>query len=147
MITNESQATPSQRVDAFCRRFALRAPVLQAPMAGACPPDLAAAVARAGGLGAVLTPPDGITEWVSSFRALGSGPLQINLWTPDPVPVRDAAAEARVARFLERWGPAVLPSAGDAKPPDFAAQFEAILALGPAVVSSIMGLYPPELVN
>jgi nitronate monooxygenase len=40
----------------------------------------------------------------------------------------------------------VADSAGDATPPDFAAQCEALLAAGPAVVSSIMGLFPPALV-
>jgi len=51
------------RAAAFCERFALRLPILQAPMAGACPPGLAAAVAHAGGMGgmgAVLTTPAGI---------------------------------------------------------------------------------------
>ena len=39
------------RANAFCDRFGLRAPILQAPMAAACPPSLAVAVANAGGLG------------------------------------------------------------------------------------------------
>jgi nitronate monooxygenase len=137
---------PWPRVDAFCRRYGLGVPVLEAPMAGACPPALAAAVAGAGGmgaLGAVLTPPAAIAAWVAEFRALGEGPLQINLWVPDPPPARDPEAEARVARFLERWGPPAPPGAGDARPPDFAAQCEAVLAARPAVVSSIMGLFPP----
>src|SRR6185295_14541532 len=43
-------------------------------------------------------------------------------------------------------GPAVPVEAGDAKQPDFAAQCEAMLAANPAIVSSIMGLYPPEFV-
>ena len=37
--------------------------------------------------------------------------------------------------------------AGDPQLPDFAAQCEALLAAGPAVVSSIMGLYPPDFVE
>jgi nitronate monooxygenase len=139
-----------RRVDGFCRRFGLRIPVLEAPMAGACPPERAAAVARAGGmgaLGALLSPPEGIGEWVASFRSLGGGPLQINLWIPDPAPVRDAEAEAAVARFLERWSTPVPPDAGDARPPDFAAQCEALLAARPTAVSSIMGLYPAAFVD
>lgn len=119
-------------------------------MAGACPPELAAAVTRAGGmgaLGALLTTPDGIGEWVRSFRALGGGPLQINLWIPDPPLTRDRDREARVARFLERWGPPVRPDAGDAVPPDFAAQCDAILEARPTVISSIMGLYPAAFVE
>ena len=44
--------TARQRAEAFCARFGLRAPILMAPMAGACPPALAAAAANGGGMGA-----------------------------------------------------------------------------------------------
>ena len=37
--------------------------------------------------------------------------------------------------------------ASDSAPPDFAGQCEAMLDAGPAVISSIMGLYPPEFVS
>jgi nitronate monooxygenase len=37
--------------------------------------------------------------------------------------------------------------AGDAVPPDFAAQCEAMLAAGPRIVSSIMGLFPADFVG
>jgi hypothetical protein len=40
-----------ERADRFCRSFGLRMPILQAPMAGACPASLASAVANAGGMG------------------------------------------------------------------------------------------------
>jgi len=39
------------RAARFCQRFGLRVPILQAPMAGACPTSLASAVANAGGMG------------------------------------------------------------------------------------------------
>ena len=38
------------------------------------------------------------------------------------------------------------PNAGDATPPDFSAQCEALLEVAPPIVSSVMGLYPPEFV-
>jgi nitronate monooxygenase len=41
----------------------------------------------------------------------------------------------------------VPPEAGDAVPPDFTAQCETFLELGPTVISSIMGLFPPEFVR
>ena len=140
---------PRQRAQAFCDRFGLRLPILEAPMAGACPPALAAAVANAGGMGAmgaVLTQPQGIGDWVSQFRNASNGSLQLNLWIPDPAPRRDPDAEANVRAFLSQWGPTPPPEAADSAPPDFAAQCEALLAAGPAVVSSIMGVYPPEFV-
>ena len=119
-------------------------------MAGACPPERAAAIARAGSMGAfgaVPSAPDEIARWVRRFRALGGTSLQINLWVPDPAPTRDGDAEARVARFLEGWGPPVAADAGDARPPDFAAQCDAVLAASPTVASSIMGLFPAPFVE
>ena len=137
------------RAATFCARFGLRLPVLLAPMAGACPPGMSAAVANAGGLGgcgALLLEPDAITGWAAAFRGLSNGAFQINLWIPDAPAVRDMAAEARVRGFLGAWGPAVPAEAGDAALPDFATQCEAVLAAGPTAVSSIMGLYPPAFV-
>jgi nitronate monooxygenase len=49
--------------------------------------------------------------------------------------------------FLASWGPAVPPGAGDLVPLDFRGQCEAFLELRPTAVSSIMGLFPPELVT
>jgi nitronate monooxygenase len=142
--------SPRARADAFCRRFGLTMPVLLAPMAGACPPGLSAAVANAGGLGAcgaLLMQSAAIADWAAAFRAESAGGFQINLWTPDAPPARDAAAEALVRDFLAQWGPAVSAEAGDAVPPDFGAQCEAVLAAWPLVVSSIMGLYPADFVR
>src|SRR5207237_817817 len=72
---------------------------------------------------------------------------QINLWVPDPPPLRDAEAERRVRDFLGQWGPRVPAEAGDAMPLDFAAQCDALLAAAPQVVSTIMGLFPDQLVS
>jgi nitronate monooxygenase len=119
-------------------------------MAGACPATLSIALANAGSmgaLGALMSKPEAIRAWVREFRSGSSGPLQINTWIPDPAPPRDAAAEARMRAFLAAWGPAVPPAAGDAVPPDFRAQCETFLELKPTAVSSIMGLFPPELVT
>lgn len=137
------------RAQAFCEAYGLRIPILMAPMASASPPSLAIAVASAGGMGAcgaLVMQPAAIAAWASEARAGSNGAFQINLWIPDPPPVRDAEAEAATRRFLADWGPEVAPEAGDATPPDFAAQCEALLTAGPAVISSIMGLYPPEFV-
>ncbi len=137
------------RSAAFCDRFGLRMPILLAPMAGACPPSLSIAVANAGGMGAcgaLLMPPPAILAWAAEVRGATNGPFSLNLWIPDPPPARDAAREAAVRRFLGAWGPEVPPEAGDATPPDFAAQCEALLEAAPAAVSSVMGLFPPEFV-
>src|SRR5712671_1593144 len=139
----------TERIEQFCARHNLRVPILLAPMAGVPSPALSIAVATAGGLGscgALLMKPDEIAAWADEVRRNTNGAFQLNLWIPDPPPRRDAAHEARVRAFLGNWGPAVPPEAADAAPLDFAAQCEALLAAGPAIVSSVMGLYPPDFV-
>lgn len=137
------------RVKIFCEANNLRIPILLAPMAGACPPSLSIAVADAGGLGAcgaLLMQPAAIRNWAAEVAAATNRRFQLNLWIPDPAPVRDAAAEDAVRAFLGHWGPDVAADAGDRKPPDFAAQCDAMLDIGPAVISSVMGVYPPAFV-
>ncbi len=139
------------RAEAFCARLGLRIPVLLAPMAGACPPSLSVAVAGAGGLGAcgaITLQPAAMQAWASEFRAgCRNGPFQMNLWIPEGPPVRDAAAEGAMRAFVGQWGPPVAGDAGNFARPDFAAQCEALLEIGPTAVSSIMGLYPAAFVE
>jgi nitronate monooxygenase len=118
-------------------------------MAGACPASLSVAVAGAGGLGAcgaLLMQPSAIQAWADEVRAQTTGPFQLNLWIPDPPPARDDVAEGAVRDFLGQWGPPVATDAGDKAWPDFDGQCEAMLAIRPLVISSIMGLYPPSMV-
>jgi nitronate monooxygenase len=110
------------RATTFCQRYGLEAPIIQAPMAGSCPPGLAAAVANAGGLGgmgALMTSPEGIAEWVAEFRSQSNGPFQLNRWIPQPTPARNPAAEKRMREFLSKLGPPVPDEVGDVQFPDF----------------------------
>jgi nitronate monooxygenase len=139
-----------QKAKEFCDLYELRTPIFLAPMAGACPVSLSVAVANAGGMaacGALLMQPNEIATWASELRSQTRGPFQINLWVPDPPARRDPDHEAQVRTFLARFGPEVPDAAADATPPDFAAQCEALLQVRPPVVSSVMGLYPPEFVQ
>jgi nitronate monooxygenase len=142
-------STTVSRAQAFCARFGLQVPVLLAPMAGVAAPALSIAVAQAGGLGAcgaLMMQPREILDWAQQVRQGTGGAFQLNLWIPDPPPLRDQAREARVRAFLSRWGPPVAPEAGDASLPPFTAQCEALLAARPRIISSIMGLYAPGFV-
>src|SRR5580765_4380364 len=150
MMTDSDTTRPRDRARFFCDRFGLKMPILLAPMAGACPAGLSIAVANAGGmgaLGALMTSPAGIRDWVAEFRSASSGPLQVNLWISNPAPQRDPVAEQRMRTFLEAWGPPVPASAGDAVLQDFDAQCEALLESSPTVISSIMGVFPAAFVT
>ena len=139
-----------ERTGNFCRRFQLEAPILLAPMAGVPAPELSVAVARAGGMGAcgvLLMSPLEILEWARQVRSLGGSAFQLNTWIPDPPPQRDHAHEADVRAFLSAWGPPVAPQAGDALPPQFDLQCEAMLAADPPVISSVMGLFPASFIR
>lgn len=119
-------------------------------MAGASSPSLSIAVMNAGGLGAcgaLLLSPTAILDWAAEVRAASAGPFQLNLWVPDPAPVRDAVHEDQVRRFLAQWGPEVASTAGDNAPLDFAAQCDALLDASPPIMSSVMGLYPAGVVS
>jgi nitronate monooxygenase len=138
------------RAKAFANSIDVQVPILLGPMAGACPPSLSIAVANAGGLGscgALLMQPAAIKAWAADVRAGSNGGFALNLWIPDPKPHRDAEAEKAVRTFLRDWGPEVAAEAGDARPPDFEAQCEAMLEAAPPIISSVMGLYPPAFVE
>ena len=79
----------ADRVAAFCAAYDLQLPILLAPMAGACPPALSAAVAGAGGMGAcgaLLMGPDEIAAWARDLRS------STNRGVPDePLDPRPAA--------------------------------------------------------
>jgi len=146
----KTNSSPRDRAAAFCTKYGLKLPILLAPMAGASPASLSIAVANAGGmgaLGALLTQPAGIRDWVKEFRSASNGPFQLNVWIPEPKPHRDAEAEARMRAFLAARGPDVPATAGDTTLPDFAKQCDTFLELKPIAVSSIMGLFPPEFVS
>ena len=143
-------STNMDRVKAFCDQYELRVPILMAPMAGACPPALASAVGNAGGMGAcgaLLMGSDGINDWVTEVRGSTNGAFQLNTWIPDPEPVRDPAHEKRVREFLSNWGPDVPASEIDAPLIDFEEQCDAMINASPRVISSIMGLYQPDIVD
>lgn len=133
----------------FAQGYGLSAPILLAPMAGATPAPLAVAVAKGGGMGACGTlgmSPEAIAGWVREVRAGSNGAFQLNTWVPDPEPERNAGVEAAMRGFLAQWGPEVPEGAEDAPPPDFETTCAAMIAAGPAVISSIMGVYPPDVV-
>jgi nitronate monooxygenase len=138
------------RAKEFCASYGLKLPILLAPMAGACPAGLSAAVANAGGIGAMgalLMEPGGIAKWSDAFRSESNGAFQLNLWVPDPPQIAMRKLKTKSAVSWLTGAPRLRRKQGDAKPPDFAAQCSALLAARPRVVSSIMGIFAPEFVT
>ena len=149
-MPSSSNLPPLARAQQFVDWLGIRVPILLAPMAGACPPSLSIAVSGAGGLGAcgaLMMRPDEIFAWSNEFRSKSEGHFQLNLWIPDPPPVRNLELERLQREFLANWGPPVAREAAETPLHDFQAQCEAVLGCAPKAVSSIMGLYEPAFVS
>ncbi len=92
----------------FTRLVGIERPIVQAPIGGLATPDLAAAVAEAGGLGMLActwTEPARIHELVRAARALTDRPLGINLileW--DQTERVEAALDAGIRVISFFWG-------------------------------------------
>lgn len=144
MIGMTSRSDWRQRAQAFCDRFGGDLPLLLAPMAGACPPQLSVAVMGAGGwgaAGALLMSPAEIRAWCETVRTACDGPFQLNLWIPEDLPALDEAALAAQMEFLRGWTDEI----GDPRATGgsrFAAQCDAAIDAAPAAISSMMGLFP-----
>lgn len=132
---------------AITRRFGLRHPIIQAPLAGGGDtPALVAAVGEAGALGfigaAYLTPAQ-IVESARAVRERTDRPFGISLFVPQPAPSpTDArAALARVAPYFAELG--LEPPGEPAVAPDtFGDQLEAALDSGAAAFSFTFGILP-----
>jgi nitronate monooxygenase len=102
---DKKYSSPRARAEAFTGALGIRLPILLAPMAGACPPSLSIAVANAGGLGAcgtLLMEPQAIKAWSAEFRRQSQGEFQLNLWIPEPVPVREFESEKQHGSICRR---------------------------------------------
>ena len=133
---------------AFTERFGLRAPIVQAPMAGATTPSMVAAVCEAGGFGslaAAYLSPAAIEAQLRETRKLTSRPFAVNLFAPftdpDVTPAQLSRAIDELRPFRERLG---LGAPGTAPRVErFEEQFEAVMREPPAALSFCFGLIPP----
>lgn len=136
---------------ALLQRLGMQHPLIQAPMTGSDTPQLAAAVSRAGGLGSLgcgARSPAAMREAAAAVRAATDRPFAMNLFvleTPAPDAAAVHAALQRLAPLYRRFGLPLEPPARWCQ--DFAEQFEALLALRPAVASFTFGLLSPAQVG
>ena len=134
----------------FAQQFGIEHPLIQAPMAGAGTPPLAAAVSDAGGLGSLgvgYLEPQAILDQAAQMRALTSQPFALNLFVlPDdfaPDMAAVARARARLDALMEREGLAVRTTLPARWAPRFTDQFAALCEARPAVASFAFGLLEP----
>jgi nitronate monooxygenase len=130
----------------------LRIPIVQAPLAGGpSTPALAAAVARAGGLGflaAGYKRPEAVREEIEQLRALSGEPFGLNIFAAPAAGVDGPAVEAYVERLrplAERYGVGL----GDPRHDDdsFEAKLELAVEQRVPIVSFTFGCPAPETVR
>ena len=131
--------------------FGVRWPIILAPMGGGSgTPELAAAVANAGGLGSLsggyLTPQQ-IKETTAKVRQLTTQPININLFVLDfpPPPTDIAAAVKMLEPFHQELG--IDPPALPPRPPSYDEQVRAVLELEPAIFSFTFGVPSREIID
>lgn len=135
--------------NALMERLGMDHPIIQAPMAGADSPALAAAVSEAGGLGTMGTtylPVEKMAEAAETVRSRTNRSFGINLFVPLPVPdmPADAASEVeRMAAYHRDLG-LEAPSLPEGLQDPFEARFPVALGSGAKVFSFTFGIVPPE---
>jgi nitronate monooxygenase len=121
-------------------------PILQAPMASAATPALAAAVSEAGGLGALgssMLPPDELHRQTAELRQLTQRPFQLNFFCHEPPEVSGDIADRAREYFAPLYDELGLgdPPQPSAPAVEFdEARLEALIELRPPVVSFHFGL-------
>ena len=126
------------------QRLGIALPIIQGPMTGSDTPALAAVVSAAGGLGMLgcgMRSPAAMAEAAAAVRQQTDRPFGMNLFvqaTPNPDEATVQAAMERLAPLYAELG--LQPQRPTQWCEDFAAQFEALVALHPAVASFTFGI-------
>lgn len=138
----------------LCDRLGIRLPIIQAPMASAATPAMAAAVSKAGALGslgAAYSQPEAMLRDAEAVRTLTDRPFNVNLFlSPQPAPVDAAAQRGALDAVAGYYCSLGLPAPEPVRAPyapDLEAQLRAIEAIRPAVFSCHLGDLPAERVR
>lgn len=134
--------------------FGIQLPVIQAPMAGSSTPDMAVAVAEAGGLGSLPSAQYAVPqlrEAILGIKARTSRPLNVNFFChvpPADDPAAQAAWRARLQPFYDAAGLGdLVPPAGPGRAPFDDAFCAVVEELRPEVASFHFGLPAPDLLE
>jgi nitronate monooxygenase len=135
--------------------FGIRAPIIQAPMAGVQGSALAVAVANSGALGSLpcaMLSPDGLRKELTALTSqIGGRPFNVNFFChtpPKPDPERETAWRNLLAPYYKELGidPGNIP-AGPVRAPFSHEMADVLAEFRPAVVSFHFGLPRPELLQ
>ncbi|KAG1688108.1 hypothetical protein DVH05_004976 [Phytophthora capsici] len=140
------------------QRLGLRVPLFQSPMAGAQASDLAIAVARGGGLGAIpcaLLSPNDVREHVHHFRSATknlSAPINLNFFChtlPPANPQADKQWQDILSPYYEEYDADLtqLTAKGALRMPFDETSLELVRELKPEVVSFHFGLPSPHMLQ
>ncbi len=137
----------------LCELFEIEHPIVQAPMAGASSPAMAAAAANAGALGSLgcaFHSAEKLREDVQMVQTATNRALNLNFFVHKP-PHDDAERSANAVARLQSWydtfdaGPVPVPA--ETHFPFGAAICDSVLQLSPKVVSFHFGLPDPTFVD
>jgi nitronate monooxygenase len=128
-------------------------PIVLAPMAGACTPELVAAVSNAGGLGSygcAMLSNDQLAAEAARIRALTNRSFNLNFFCHAPPNVtaeQERAWHQKLAPYYMEFDVDPAATVGAARHPFGEEACEAVLAIGPKIVSFHFGMPKPELVK
>lgn len=138
-------------VQDFLRRTGARAPIVQAPMAGAGGVALAAAAIRGGAVGSLpcaMLMPDQVREQVAAVRAQAEGPLNLNFFCHRLGDQPDQTAwHALLQPFYDKEGVAPPETPPPLRAPFDEAMCRLMEELQPEIVSFHFGLPEPRLLD
>jgi nitronate monooxygenase len=128
-------------------------PIVLAPMAGNSTPELVAAVSNAGGLGSygcAMLSRDQLIEEAARIKALTNRSFNLNFFCHAPPNVtaeQEQAWRVKLAPYYQELGVDPSASASGSRRPFDAETCDAVLAIGPKIVSFHFGMPDAELVR
>lgn len=137
--------------NALTERLGLAWPIIQAPMAGAATPALAATVSETGGLGSLglgTSTPEVTAAEIQRFKQMSARPLNTNFFChPEPGDVTGTgkAMQARLQQYFDETGKGRVPDPTVGYTTFTAAHADVVTKEKPAVVSFHFGLPPADL--
>jgi nitronate monooxygenase len=143
------------RTKELLTRLQIQHPIIQGPFGGLSTVALTAAVSNAGGLGsfgAYTFSPAQITSLIKDLHAATSKAFAVNLWVPQESEER-ALSDEDWQRALETLAPYFqrfslpIPSRPESFKQDFSQQVDAALEAKPPVISFVMGVPPPSVIE